>query len=583
MKMKTIVGFAIVATMLLAACGKKAPAHAKYIPKSVSSVISVDVNSMLAKLQSDSLSVEGILEAMKDTTSGDDINKAIGYYTQLKDAGINWDSKVYIAMNALPSLTKNIGATIQVVAAMKDEAKLEAFLKKQPNMKAIEKGDGYKYSVDGDVIIAWNSDVFVALMGTNNNSFGDVNSDEENANLAKPKTIETGTVAQLNKIFKIKNAESITSIKGFNNAEQKKADITLFSQTNLEGVSGMAFAFLPKVKDLVDGAYSASYINFENGKVAMESNGVVNDKMGALLKKYAGPEVDLDMIKNFPSQNVDGVVAFSFNPALIPAFVKETGLDALLGLGLAQTGMGIDDFEKVFKGDFAVVVSDFALERTATKILGGSETIDIKAPKVKLIMTAKIGDKVAYNKLINLGIQKGMIIRNGNRLLLKDDGNAQVSGMAISDADNVLTIASDSATLNAYLSKSQKIGLSSEVVAKLKGNAMGSYVDIEKIMGGFNPTIFDSTDTEAKEMLALAKNTFKNVWFTTANLKGNSINASGELVMADAKKNSLAQMARFMMKAKKYSDKYDADNTKGIGAYDDEVNEAAKEIGSLKN
>ncbi len=546
---KHLTGLTIAAIVILAACGKKAPSYTRFIPKNASNVISIDVKSMLTKLNSDSLSVDNMMAVLKDTANPDEYTKVITIYKDLKDAGIDWESKVYISASSLDVMNNGNTPDIQIVAGMKDVSKLEAFLKKQPEMTEVIKGEGFSYSVNGPVTFGWNDEAVMVLMGGQKTNFEDI-SIEESDSVSKPKseTNVSGSVEKLKKYFKITKKESIASIEGFNDLQGKQVDITIFNQANLEGVSAMAFAFLPKLKELVDGAYSATTINFEDGKAVVESKGFVSDKMGDLLKKYAGPEVDLGMIENYPSQNVNGVMAFSFKPELIPALIKETGLDALLGLGLAQTGMGLDDFAKVFKGDFAVVFSDFAIEK---KDVGkDAEMYNSEIPTAKLIFAAKIGDKAAFEKLISFGVKAGAIIRNGTTLILAENGvPATEMPFAISTANDMLTFASDSATLLAYQSKSQKIGLSDDVKSKLKGNSVVAFVDFEKMLNGINQNMFDSSDVSTKNILAKSKSTFKTSWFTSSNFNGKSVTSKGEVTFGDAKKNSLVQFVRFAMYA----------------------------------
>ena len=548
---KHFTGFAIAAIVLLAACGKKAPSYTKYIPKNASNVISIDVKSMLTKLNSDSLTVENMMVIMQDTAHPDDYTKAINVYKELKDAGIDWENKLFISASSLEVMNNGQSPDFQIVAGMKDVAKLEAFLKKQPEMTEIIKGEGFSYSMKGPVAFGWNNDALMVIMDGNKvnyNDFTPIDSNKNDVTLPIPESNATGAVEKLKKYFKLTKKESILSVDGFNDLQGKKVDIAIFNQADLEGVSAMAFAFLPKLKELIEGVYSATTINFEDGKAVVESKGFVSDKMGALLKKYAGPEVDLGMIDNYPSQNINGVVAFSFKPELMPAMIRETGLDALLGLGLAQTGMGLDDFAKVFKGDFAVVFSDFAIEK---KDMGkDAEMYSREMPTARLIFTAKIGDKAAFEKLVSFGVKSGAVIRSGTMLIPADNGvPATEMPFAISTSNDMLTFASDSATLVAFQNKSQKIGLADDVKSKLKGNAVAAFLDVEKLLNGINDNMFDSTDVSAKNILVKAKATFKNSWFTSGNFNGKSITGKGEIVFADPKTNSLVQFIRFGMYA----------------------------------
>ncbi|MES2775109.1 MAG: DUF4836 family protein [Bacteroidota bacterium] len=558
---KHFTGFAVAAIVLLASCGKKAPGYTRYIPKDASNVISIDVKSMLTKLNSDSLTVENMLGVLKDTAHPGHYTMAISKYNELKDAGIDFESKVYISVSSLETMNTGGSPEVQMVAGVKDAAKLEAFLKKQEGISGIVKGDGFSYVNEEDHVIGWNSDALMVLSEGHRRSYEDYMPDDSTGSRPKSESNVTGAVEKLKKYFKLEKKESILSVDGFNDLQGKQGDITIFNQANLDGINAMAFAFVPKLKELIEGTYSSTVINFEDGKAVVENKSFVSKKMGEILKKYAGPEVDLAMIENYPSQNINGVIAFSFNPQLIPAFIRETGLDALLGLGLAQTGMGLDDFAKVFKGDFAVAVSDFAV---VTQEVGkDSESYRSERPTAKMIFTAKIGDKAAFDKLVSFAVKEGGVIRNGNMLVMAENGVA-VPDMpfAISTANDMLTFASDSATLAAFQSKTQKIGLPDDVKAKLKGNSIAAFFDIEKVLNGISPSLFDSSQTGPANIFSRAKTTFKNGWFTTNNFDGKSVTGKGELVFSDSKKNSLAQLVRFSMYAAQEGKAHKAANMK---------------------
>lgn len=537
----------IATAVFISSCGKKAPAYTRYIPKEASSVISIDTKGMMAKLEKDSLSVEKILEVLKaDTANATAYATALETYKRFKESGIDWDSKVYINATSVNLMGYLGGTSIQVVAGMKDVSKFEAFVKQQPGSKEVKKGEGFSYMLDDEWSLGWNDDAVMLIAGGDRPSYEDFLPDSLKNSKPRSETNASGPAEKLKKYFKLEKKESILSVDGFNDLQGKQGDITIFNQVNLDGISAMAFAFLPKLKEMIDGSYSSSIINFENGKVVVNSDSHVSDKVADVLKKYAGPEVDLSLLENYPSQQVNGVMAFSFKPELIPALIRETGLDALLSLGLIQTGMGLDDFAKIFKGDFAVAVSDFAV---VNKDMGKDANVyRSEEPTAKLVFTARIGDKAAFEKLINFAVKEGMIIRNGD-MLIPADGGVPANDMpfAISTANNALTFASDSATLAVFQSKTQKIGLSEEVRSKLKGHSVAAYIDLASIFNGVLPIMHDSTNMTGHNIFSRLKTDLKNASFTMENFKGNSLKGSGELVFGDANKNSLSQLTRLIM------------------------------------
>lgn len=546
---KRLSGLLAVAVLLLVSCGKKNPSYTKYIPKESNYVVGIDVRSILEKLDKDSLSVEKIMTTFKDETSNEKLTKALDTYNQFKDAGIDWASRVYIAASLNGSLMGggSFNGNVEAVAGMKDSKKFEEFLKKQPNTKDIKKGDGFSYTGDGDKIIGWNEDAVIFVTAQSGSS--DDYMPDSLGNMSKPQSANNATASAdlLKKFFKLDKKESISEAEGFGDLQSQKGDVVVYSQSGNMAKSFPFLAMVPKLADFMKG-YSTSILNFENGKVVTESTGHLGKEAADFLKKYAGPEIDWSLVENYASSNVDGVVAFSFNPTLIPGLIQYLGFEGPANMGLQQAGLTLEETGKIFKGDFAVVVSDFAISRTAAQ--PGKDDISGMAsstmPTAKMVFVAKLGDKAVVEKLLKMATDRGLIVRNGNMIA----PNPQMTGgaafpYAISIANDQLTFASDAATLTAYQAKSGKITLPSGVESTLKGKAASAYVDVEKILAGISPTMFDSNSAAEQAVLNQAKATFKNGWYTFSNISGNSITSKAEFNLMSDKQNSLSQIIKF--------------------------------------
>ena len=550
MTTKRLSGLLVVAIMLLASCGKKNPSYTKYIAKDANYVVGIDVRSILEKLDKDSLSVEKIMTTFKDETSTENFTKALDTYSQFKDAGIDWTSRVYVAVTinsgGFMGGGSSFSGNVEAVAGVKDVKKLEEFLKKQPNTKDIKKGDGFSYTGDGEKMIGWNDDA--VLFVTSQSGYAGYNV-SDSSDMNKPQSAENATASTdlLKKFFKQDKKESIAEAEGFSDLQSQKGDVVVYSQSG-----NMVKGFLvtvPKLADFIKG-YSTSVVNFENGKVVTESTSHLTKEAADFLKKYAGPEVNWNLVENYASSNVDGVVAFSFDPKLIPGLVQYLGFEGPAGMVLPQAGLTLEETGKIFKGDFAVVVSDFAM--SGQPMQPGKDDAMSSAgssmPTAKMVFVASIGDKAVFEKLLKLGTDKGFIVRNGNNIM----PNPQMTGgtpfpYAISVANDQLVFASDATTLAAYQAKSGKITLPSGVESTLKGKAASAYVDAQKIMGGISPTMFSENSASEKAIFDQAKATFKDGWYTFSNLSGSSITSKAEFNMMNDKQNSLSQIIKFGM------------------------------------
>jgi predicted small lipoprotein YifL len=542
----------LAAVVLLISCGKKGPSYTKYIPKDASYVVAFDVKSMMTKLEQDSLKVENMLDVLKDEKDPTTYATALEYWKQFQDAGLDFDNKMILA---IPSLDIEKGeVTAEIVAGLKDAKKLEDFIGKLPNKPKVTRDGDLSLVTTPEFALGWNKDAVIILAtGGGTANYGMVDADSLSTTAPAPGSSSVGET--LKKYFNLKKDESIASVDAFTDLLAEKADVSMFTNSSsLSTAAGAgaaaAMAMMPKIKELMEGIYSTTTVNFEDGKMVMESNTFAGKKLAELLKKYAGPTADLSLVENYPSQNLNGIVAFSFKPELVPGFLKELGLDALANIGLAETGTNVDEIVKAFKGDFAVVFSDFALKQES---MGKDAEYQHTAPSGKLLVAVRIGDKAAFDKLVGLAEKTGGIRRQGNRLVPVQGEDDEISvagtsfGIAAIEGD-LLVYSNDTALFNSYVAKSAKLALPAEARSAISGKSMGMYINVENILKGVPESIFDSTDTHERNILQHSKNVFKSMSFSTGNFDGKKIGGSGEVTMAPGK-NSLPQLVRFLMYA----------------------------------
>lgn len=541
MKLKQISACLLVATMLLTACSKKGPQYAQYIPKAASYVVAIDVQSMITKLEADSLSVEKMLDVLKDESNSNDYAQALDIWTKFKDAGLDFQNKVLLA---IPEINIDKGSVkFQLVAGLQDAAKLEAFVAKLPNAPKIEKQGDISIVNTPDLTLGWNKNAVMIVGADNSSNYGMLDMDS-----TAPAAIPGGadSKALMIQYFELKKDASLASVKEFGELMEQKADMAVFANSSAVGAEGNPMvAMMPKIKELLDGIYSTTLINFEDGKIVVTSHSYAGPRMAELLKKYAGPVVDMSLLERYPSTNINGVTAFSFKPELLPAFLKETGLDALANVALSEGGTSLDDVSKAFKGDFAVVFSDFAVKALEVGKDANYKSYD---PTGTLLVAVRIGDKAAFDKLLSLGEKQQLLRREGNRILPAGD---EVAAMAsnkvfIGVENDVLIISTDSLTYSSYAGAKASNKVSANIAAAIKGKAMGFYVDVAGILKGIPDGVFDSTDIHEKKILDKSKTVFTDMWFNTDNFDGKKVSGTGEVNMAPGK-NALPQLVRYLM------------------------------------
>lgn len=523
--------------LVISSCGKKAPEMTKHIPKDASYVIGFNMKQMQDKLVKEQLTFDNFISFLQgDKDSA--YTKAKKFYDDIKSSGLDTEAPVYMYMNLDPANMQTMKGQVSFLFAVKDADKMEAYIKKNAAGAVIGKGDGFSHvAMPGNAngSLGWNKEFAVAVLelGGSSYSFDDYSVDSTGTAPNLKNDGGNKNLTALNAVFKMKESESVAANSEFKDLVGKNADMFIWTSTN--SFSGMPGIPLPKLKDFMKDNYSATTINFEEGKVIMDGDAIVNETLKTILSKYAGPEVNMDLLENYPSSNVDGAVAVNFNPEIIMAFVKELGFEGLADMGLASQGITTADITKAFKGEMAFAFSDFAVKQEPAS---WDSSYMMDKPSAKWMLNIKVGDKPSFDKLMSVAMKSGGVEKQGDKYVIKGMGENDKTAISITGSNVIVT--GDDATLGAYLAKSTKIGLSDEVKKKFTGPT-ALYFDIKKILASV-PTQKDTSDMLVMEK---SKALFKEVWGNTSNYSRGKVHSHFELTLQDEKTNSLAQLAKF--------------------------------------
>jgi hypothetical protein len=536
----------ITATTIVTSCGKKAATEAKYIPKDVTAVVVLDPLSLKEKVSKGNMSVDSFLLQFQKKSDTASIAKNKKLWEEFKDNGINLDRNVYVFFVQKGSLQKGQSSAYSFMGNMKDEVKFQAYLKKQEETKdkVISKGKNYSYvQMSNESIIAWNNEVVIATMYNKvakgeYDSLGNYKAPDESANKIELQQ-------EVERYFNLKESESIVSITPFNNMFNEKADGYIFNSSSaaLASLSAMPLS-LPKLETLLKDNYSTTTFNFEDGKIVAEGITYANKMLANILKKYAGPTVNMAAIEKFPATNMNGAMMAAFNPELFNGILKELEVSALIDGFLSKQGLTSADFFKAMKGEINVFVGDFKLETKETNIeMPGGSAYKNKSqmPSAKMIFTASIGDKGAFTKLMNKAAESGAVIKTPSGYAAGD--LLKMANLYLVADEKNIVLASDSLTYVAYQTAKTKAKIDPEVMDKMKGKSTAMFMDVNSIMNGLMQSAQEKSFDEG---MKLVNSTFKDIVFTMDNFDGNTIKSQGEIRMANSKQNSLVSVMQMI-------------------------------------
>ena len=279
------------------------------------------------------------------------------------------------------------------IGTLNSEEKLEKYLKKKKPQAEIKKEKNYSYTnLDGGTMVAWSKDLVVAMNYQNaGGSQMEYDSATGQFNIKPQSNSDASLKTEMDNYFTLKEDQSVAAIPEFRDMMQNSSDASMWLNT----ASSMQSIPLPRVKELFGNSYMAATLNFEDGKVVVESKSYYSKEMKDLLKKYMTGEANLGLVEKYPSANINGFMVLAMNPEFVNDMVKQLELGGMADAQLTKmmgSNYTLSDMLKALKGDMAFIVSDFA----------GSS--------FKMIGDIAIGDKTQMNKLMDKLVE------------LKDDG-----------------------------------------------------------------------------------------------------------------------------------------------------------------
>ena len=528
----------LIMAALFTACSNHAPKEAKYIPKDITAVLAVDPKSLHDKLEKSGINMDTLINRLFKRGGVDSNDKA--KFNEISDAaGINWNDKIYFFSLQAGEEQQANSTVLNLMGGISNATKFEAFLKKQPALqkKSVQKEKNYSFIlINNESMISWNEgNVIGSLIHSTVKPYYDSIAMKfivpEKANMEKE------LKAEVNKYFTQKESESLASVEAFGNMFKTKSDGYAFSSTNRYlSILGAMPLQLPKLEELVKDNYIASTLSFEEGKIVATATTYTNPFVSSILKKYAGPTVNLSLIENYPSENINLIMMASFNPEIFGGVLKQLEVEGLVNNFMEKTGFTSQDLYKTLKGDIAVVVSDLGLPSKDLKVKNDSTVIFERKPLGKMILNAPVGDPVAFAKIMNKAVEMGYFSKNGKtyhagKLL-------SFFGMYVNADDKNLIIASDSLTYAQYISNKSKAVISNDALNMFRGKSTIAYFDIANTIKGF----LGGNDGDYKKSLLSAKETFKDMIMSSENFDGSTLKGKFEIRLNNEKQNSLATL-----------------------------------------
>lgn len=508
--------FFVSAAALLSSCGKNNEAG-KMIPKDALFVAQLNLKSMNNKLSWNDIKQTGWYQKAYADSSIPEWRRKI--LENPSASGIDFDESLIFFM------AKDSGAEyIAAEGKLKSQKDFEQFNKNFDPSQTVKKEGKISLLVLKDKnVVGWDNDHFVYVMNprTSSSQMYKWNDSSRQQNNDEPvdRSAELAVVCQ--NLFNLKSGNSLSKDEHFASLIKESGDIHVWQNTEaiIKSSSSLGMLGMLKLDAFTKDNFSTYTVNFDKGKVNVDQKTYASKELTDIVKKYSGSSVNMDMIKNIPSQDIIGLFAFNFKPEGITELIKLTGADGIVNSYAQQLGFSLDDFSKATNGDWLLAFSDLKINADS-----------LEKPDYNFLFSTGLGDKASFQKILDA-------VKKTSSL----SGNDSEVNYLSNDKTFVLSNSNSFATqyLNGNNSKF-------DFADKISGHPVAFYLDVHKILSQFST--LQTTKTERKEMLNESLQMWNNIVSTGGEFKGDGFAFHTEINLINKDTNSLRQLNNYFNK-----------------------------------
>ncbi len=518
-----------ICSIIFSACNKS-NTLGKMIPKNALVIVHINEKSMSSKVSWNDLKQTAWFQKMYSDSASKAWMKSL--MDNPDSAGIDANSDLIIF------LTKS-GEHNQVVVEgdIKNAKMFESFNKHLDDKSTASKdGDINLITLHNKVAAGWNDKKFVYVVNApamNTNKYMDSTFSTTDSiapafrdSLNKPVTADPLQLSNTCKsLFSLGSDMSMEKNERFTALLKEDGDIHVFQNTEemMKGSLPFGIVGMLKLDVFFKDNVSTYTVNFDNGKITFKQKVYVGKELADVLKKHNSANINTDMIKNIPSQNVAALVATHFNPETVKDIVTLAGVDGFVNLALSQQGLSFDDIIKAIKGDILIEASDVSLPADSSNV----GMAPYKKPDVKFLFSTSIGDKNSFNKLLNAGKKLGQNMHTD-------------STMHSASNDKYYAFGSSNDYVTKYLAGGNN---KFDFIDKISGYPVGGFVDIHKLLMAFSSNT--GADSSRKAVMDESLKTWDNFYFMGGEFKDNAFTFNGEVNFIDKTTHSLKQLNQY--------------------------------------
>lgn len=492
------------------------------VPADASMVIHFNGASLHSKLSWDEIKQSELFKKAYQEIKEEELKKILD---NPESSGIDIKTDAYFFAKK-----QGKGNYVGFTCEVKDEKALNSLVEKLNTENKPVKEGGLSVIKSDKGVITWSSSRLVAIGNSDGMHKGPMGKFGKRNMFSQGLSFPQDSLLKFAKeIYDLEKEKSIASNDKFNALMKETGDVHFWINSgDLANSLPEQAQMFSKASSLLNGNITAATLNFDNGKITVNSKSYFNNELAAIFKKHQAKNIDESMLKSITATDVAAVLAINYPPEGFKEFLSVLGVDGLLNLFLAQSNFSFDDFIKANKGDLLLAVTDFKVKNDALTFTRNDEDDKKSKLNANVLFATSVNDKASFQKLIGLFTT-----------MMKDAPvKALPTNFPYKLTDSWFVAGNDSMQVNSFGTGSTN----HPFISKISGHPVAGYVDIQKLISVAAPGIKDSTSSVmAMESLKY----WQDMVFYCDNYSNDVMEGHMEINMVDKNTNSLKQLWNF--------------------------------------
>ncbi len=516
---RAILLFSALCIVLFSSCSKTNK-EGRYIPKNAALVVLVNGETISGKLPWDAVKQNEVFKKAYQDSSVEAFMKSALDNPDNTGIDTKKDFLFFVQKDSL-------GGYVAMEGTIKDAAAFKKFNKEAVKGITEKEEKGISFLTSDKMTAAIEKDKFVIVFDAPQLSDLNKFSNSFDTSGSTKSSVKRNGITTCTQIFGLDEKSSLGKDAKFTNLVKKEGDIHFYMNVGElnAGSAGMAALSMLNLSKLYEGSISTAVVNFENGKINLETASYANKELTDLWKKYAGKKINTDMVSRISGKDVAVFFALNFKPEGLKEFAKLAGIDGFINMGAAFVGFNLDDFVKANKGDIQISLTDVGMDT-------------LGKPTMNALFAASVGDKAAFGKIIDAGNKFGKNAFGG------------ANEVFYNTSDKLFAIGNNKASVNNFIGKGGNSKF--DFMDKISGHSSAAYVNFQLLFKAFEKEA--TKDSLDQIMFTATRNMWETLVITGGGFDDGAVVQKVELNLVDKKTNALQQLNNYLSILGKASD-----------------------------